>query len=119
MKSWKRGGVALGVLTVVFFLCGAAAQQDKSAEGSQQGGEEKKAETASAEGDPANGETAFAQSCLFCHEATSDATKVGPGLKDLFKKPHTKPDGTEHPHTVATIREVIEQGAGAMPPMKA
>jgi cytochrome c len=37
-------------------------------------------------GDAAKGKDLFGQNCDVCHNSDSDDTKVGPGLKGLFKK---------------------------------
>ena len=39
-----------------------------------------------AAGDAAKGKDIFDQNCGVCHDAESTETKVGPGLKGLFKK---------------------------------
>lgn len=116
MKGWKRNGIFVTLLAVAFFLHSASAQQDKNAKGSK-GGEGKKAEAAAAKGDAANGGKLFEEKCALCHEATSEETKVGPGLKGLFKKaPHKNTEGKEHAHTVSMVREQILKGSGTMPP---
>ena len=52
------------------------------------------------------------------HESGSETAKVGPGLKGLFSNPaHKLPSGKDHRHTEAAVRELIEKGSDAMPPM--
>ena len=67
-------------------------------------------------GDAARGKEVFEAQCQICHEANSEEMLVGPGLKGLFKR-HKLPDGAEHEHAEAAIREQIVNGGGAMPPM--
>jgi cytochrome c len=62
-------------------------------------------------GDAAKGKEVFDQ-CSVCHNADSTETKVGPGLKGLFKmaklvngKPVTEPN----------VRELINSGGNGMP----
>jgi mono/diheme cytochrome c family protein len=42
-----------------------------------------------ASGDPAKGKTVF-ENCAVCHNADSTETKMGPGLKGLFKRDKLK-----------------------------
>jgi len=42
--------------------------------------------TAWAAGTPEKGKDVFEQNCAVCHNADSTDTKIGPGLKGLFKK---------------------------------
>jgi mono/diheme cytochrome c family protein len=59
------------------------------------------------------GQALFAQDCAQCHNATSAAAKVGPGLKGLFKN-KTLP-GTGKPTTEANVVSQIKKGGGVMP----
>jgi mono/diheme cytochrome c family protein len=59
------------------------------------------------------GQTLFEQDCAQCHNATSTAAKVGPGLKGLFKN-KTLP-GTGKPTTEANVVSQIKKGGGGMP----
>lgn len=72
----------------------------------------------SSPGDPGKGKAGFESKCAVCHEADSDATKVGPGLKGLFKKHPHQLNGKEHVHNLETVRQQIKKGSGAMPPME-
>ena len=65
-----------------------------------------------ADGDAKKGETVF-QSCAPCHNSDSDETKVGPGLKNLFKR-NKLVNG--QPVTDANVVALISSGSGAMPP---
>lgn len=60
------------------------------------------------------GRTIFANNCTICHYAEREKTKVGPGLKGLFKKrltPSRKVSVSEK-----NIRAQIQQGSELMPP---
>jgi mono/diheme cytochrome c family protein len=60
-----------------------------------------------------SGQQLFADNCAQCHSATSTETKVGPGLKGLFKN-KTLP-GTGKPTNVANVTAQIKNGGGGMP----
>jgi cytochrome c len=62
-------------------------------------------------GDAAKGKDVFDQ-CAVCHNADSEETKVGPGLKGLFK--HAKLVNGK-PVTDANVREKINEGGNGMP----
>jgi cytochrome c2 len=66
-------------------------------------------------GDAAKGKEVFDQ-CSVCHNADSTDTKIGPGLKGLFKKP--KLSTTGKPVTDANVKEKIEEGGNGMPAYK-
>ena len=68
-------------------------------------------------GDAAKGKTVFETNCSICHEAESDATKVGPGLKEWSKQVPHDFNGTEHTHNEETLRGQIKDGSASMPPM--
>jgi len=68
-------------------------------------------------GDAAKGKVVFETNCSICHEATSEATKVGPGLKDWSKKPAHDFNGKQHTHDAATLRTQVKDGSASMPPM--
>jgi len=68
-------------------------------------------------GDAAKGKTVFETNCSICHEAESETTKVGPGLKDWSKKPPHDFNGKQHTHNEETLREQVKNGSSAMPPM--
>ena len=65
-------------------------------------------------GDAAKGKEVFGQ-CAVCHSADTTDTKVGPGLKGLFKKDKLV-NGKKV--TDANVREKIEQGGNGMPSYK-
>ncbi len=70
-----------------------------------------------AAGDAEKGKAVFETNCLICHEAESEATKVGPGLKEWSQKPPHDFNGTQHTHNEETLREQVKDGSASMPPM--
>ena len=62
-------------------------------------------------GDAAKGKEVFDQ-CSVCHNADSTETKVGPGLKGLFKMDKLV---NGKPVTEANVREIINAGGNGMP----
>jgi mono/diheme cytochrome c family protein len=62
---------------------------------------------------PADGRQLFAENCAQCHNATSADTKVGPGLKGLFKNKTLPASG--RPATVANVTSQIKRGGNGMP----
>jgi cytochrome c len=62
-------------------------------------------------GDAGKGKEVFDQ-CSVCHNADSTETKVGPGLKGLFKMPKLV---NGKPVTEANVREFINTGGNGMP----
>lgn len=94
MNVWKWASY-LGMIAVVAFLTSNVSAQDA-----------------------AKGKAVFETNCQICHEAESEATKVGPGLKDWSKKPPHQFNGKEHAHTEDTLRNQIKMGSNAMPPME-
>lgn len=65
--------------------------------------------------DAKEGQKIFANHCAICHHAHSTETKVGPGLKGLFKKAKLK---TGAAVTESSVRQLIENGHGGMPAWK-
>jgi len=55
------------------------------------------------------GKVIFDESCATCHETDSMVRKVGPGLKGYFSTHRPRP-------TDQGVRQLIEKGAGTMPP---
>ncbi len=71
---------------------------------------------AAAGGADANaGKEVFTRNCAMCHNATSNAKKVGPGLKGVF---HTAKMSNGKAPTDENVRAIIEDGAKGMPPYK-
>jgi mono/diheme cytochrome c family protein len=66
-------------------------------------------------GDVAKGKQQFQGMCAVCHNADSDAKKVGPGLKGLFKR--DKLVNGKKP-TEANVRDKIANGGNGMPAYK-
>jgi cytochrome c len=62
-------------------------------------------------GDPAKGKEVFDQ-CSVCHNADSEETKVGPGLKGLFKHEKLKNGKAVNE---ANVRAMINEGGNGMP----
>ncbi|NIO05337.1 MAG: c-type cytochrome [Proteobacteria bacterium] len=62
------------------------------------------------------GQDLFMANCAVCHFHDSTETKVGPGLKGVFKNPQLP--GTGRPTSEETVRKQIQQGGGKMPPFK-
>ena len=65
-------------------------------------------------GDAARGKEVFDQ-CSVCHNADSTETKMGPGLKGLFKKDKLT---SGKPVNDANVLNKIEEGGNGMPPYK-
>jgi cytochrome c len=92
MRNWITG-CAAGALLAAGLMTGLQAQ-DKAKPG-----------------DAAKGKEVFDQ-CSVCHNADSDETKVGPGLKGLFKMDKLV---NGKPVTEANVREIINNGGNGMP----
>lgn len=67
-----------------------------------------------AAGDAAKGKEVFDQ-CSVCHNADSTDTKIGPGLKGLFKKDKL---ANGKPATEANVRTQVDEGGNGMPSYK-
>lgn len=68
-----------------------------------------------AAGDAAKGKAVFDQNCAVCHNADSTETKMGPGLKGLFKKPKLTSGAAVND---ASVRAKIDAGGNGMPSYK-
>lgn len=82
------------------------------------GSPEKEKETSSQidlskEGNRDRGKTLFQNKCQSCHLAESEKSKVGPGLKNLFKKERLP--YSQNPATVDNVLEQLESPARNMP----
>lgn len=104
MNVWKRASY-LGMIGVMALLAGVVSAQN-------QGGQ-----AADVKGDAKKGQAVFEANCQICHNADSEETKVGPGLKGWSKKPPHKFGDKEHTHNADTLRNQIKNGGGQMPPM--
>ncbi len=67
-------------------------------------------------GDAKKGKQVFDQQCALCHDALTTETKMGPGLKGLFKKPKLATTGK--PTNDANVLQKINEGGNGMPPFK-
>jgi mono/diheme cytochrome c family protein len=63
-------------------------------------------------GDAEKGKMSFEDQCSVCHNADSEETKVGPGLKGLFKHEKLK---NGKPVNEANVRAFINAGGNGMP----
>lgn len=70
---------------------------------------------AQAKGDATKGKDAFSQNCDVCHNADSTETKMGPGLKGLFKKAKLN---NGKPVNDANVLGQINEGGNGMPAYK-
>jgi mono/diheme cytochrome c family protein len=59
-------------------------------------------------GDAAKGKETFSSNCDVCHNAESEETKVGPGLKGLFKKANL---ANKKKVTDANVVDMINKGS--------
>jgi mono/diheme cytochrome c family protein len=64
-----------------------------------------------ADGDPKKGQAVF-DNCAICHNSDSEDAKVGPGLKNLYKRAKLV---NGKPVNDANVRELITNGTSAMP----
>jgi mono/diheme cytochrome c family protein len=108
----KRSFALLGIaaLACAGALYGQAGQTKSSGT--------KKPATAGAK-DPAavaRGKEVFQQKCSICHFDTSDAKKIGPGLKGLNKRGTFSVNGNKV--TDENLKTWIENGDNLMPPFK-
>ena len=73
---------------------------------------------AAGKGDPDKGKAVFEQ-CAVCHDPNSDTkddSKIGPGLKGLFKR--EKMASNNKKPTEANVRARIDEGGNGMPQYK-
>lgn len=64
----------------------------------------------------ARGKDVFDKKCTVCHYADSDAKKIGPGLKGLFKRGTFTVNNNKV--TEESLKSWIENGDTMMPPFK-
>ncbi len=116
--------VGLYFVFVLIFLLGAVAQNSSAPNGSSNtpngNSSAPNGKSDVVNGDAVKGKEIFEANCAVCHEV-SDQHKVGPGLKGISKRgPHQLSDGTEREDdSPATLRKLIVEGVGAMPPVGA
>jgi cytochrome c len=90
----------LAVTALSLLLAGSAFTQDKEGKG--------------APGSATKGKEVFEGNCSVCHNADSTETKVGPGLKGLFKRATL---ANKKKVSTATVLEMINMGSeSGMPP---
>ena len=65
-----------------------------------------------ADGDAKKGQSVF-DNCSVCHNSDSTETKIGPGLKGLFKREKLV---NGKPVNDANVKGLITEGSGGMPP---
>jgi mono/diheme cytochrome c family protein len=70
---------------------------------------------AQAKGDAAKGKDTFMQNCDVCHNSDSTETKMGPGLKGLFKKAKLN---SGKPVNDANVMGQVNDGGNGMPAYK-
>ena len=73
----------------------------------------KAAEKGIAEGSAAEGAAIFQQNCSACHRVDSTATKIGPGLKGLFKQNKFPVSGTSM--SEENFRKLLQKPFAKMP----
>jgi mono/diheme cytochrome c family protein len=104
-------GTAALLATVAFSvslsIAGVALAQTKSA---------KKAPAGKDPAAVARGKEVFQQKCSICHNDTSDAKKIGPGLKGLGKRGTFTVNNNKV--TDENLKAWIENGDSLMPPFK-
>jgi mono/diheme cytochrome c family protein len=69
--------------------------------------------TAAMAADAAKGKDVFEANCSVCHNAATTETKLGPGLKGLFKKDELN---NKKKVTDANVVSMINEGGNGMPP---
>jgi len=106
---------SLAILGIVSLACAGAlfAQSSPSKPGST------KKSAAGAAKDPAavkRGHDVFQEKCSICHFDTTEAKKIGPGLKGLNKRGTFSVNGNKV--TDENLKTWIENGDSLMPPFK-
>jgi cytochrome c len=106
----NRNFMVLGIAMLAVFVAvaGAASAQDPDAKSPAK----KSAGGAAA----ARGKEVFDKKCGVCHYADSDAKKIGPGLKGLYKRGTFTVNNNKV--NDETLRTWIENGDNLMPPFK-
>ena len=108
-RTFARTGtiLAAAALGITFAVTGAALPQTKTA---------KKAPAGKDAAAVARGKDVFQQKCSTCHYDTSDAKKIGPGLKGIGKRGTFTVNNNKV--TDETLKAWIENGDSLMPPFK-
>jgi cytochrome c len=105
----RRNYLVLGIATLA--VAGALLAQDQPEKTAP-----KKAASHAAAGSAARGKEVFEKKCAVCHFADSEAKKIGPGLRGLFKRGTFTVNGNKV--TTESLTTWIENGDSMMPPMK-
>ena len=108
-RTFARTGamLATAALGITLAVTGAALAQTKTA---------KKAPAGKDAAAVARGKDVFQQKCSTCHYDTSDAKKIGPGLKGIGKRGTFTVNNNKV--TDETLKAWIENGDSLMPPFK-
>ncbi len=99
--------LATAALGITLAVTGAALAQTKTT---------KKAPASKDAAAVARGKDVFQQKCSTCHYDTSDAKKIGPGLKGIGKRGTFTVNNNKV--TDETLKAWIENGDSLMPPFK-
>ena len=108
-RTFAKSAAALGVaaLGILLVAAGAGMAQTKTT---------KKAAPAKDAAAVVRGKDVFQQKCSTCHYDTSDAKKIGPGLKGIGKRGTFTVNNNKV--TDETLKTWIENGDSLMPPFK-
>ena len=108
-RTFARTGtmLATAALGITLAVTGAALAQTKTT---------KKAPAGKDAAAVARGKDVFQQKCSTCHYDTSDAKKIGPGLKGIGKRGTFTVNNNKV--TDETLKAWIENGDSLMPPFK-
>jgi len=108
-RTFARTGamLATAALGITLAVTGAALAQTKTT---------KKAPAGKDAAAGARGKDVFQQKCSTCHYDTSDAKKIGPGLKGIGKRGTFTVNNNKV--TDETLKAWIENGDSLMPPFK-
>jgi len=108
-RTFAKPGAMLGIaaLGISLAVAGVALAQSKPA---------KKAPAGKDAAAVARGKEVFQQKCSTCHYDTSDAKKIGPGLKGIGKRGTFTVNNNKV--TDETLKTWIENGDSLMPPFK-
>ena len=109
-RTLAKSGATLGIvaLGVSLAIAGAGFAQTKSAKKAAPAGKDAAA--------AARGKEVFQQKCSTCHYDTSDAKKIGPGLKGIGKRGTFTVNSNKV--TDEALKAWIENGDSLMPPFK-
>jgi cytochrome c len=105
----RRNYLVLGMATLA--VAGALLAQDPPAKRTSASGGSKSSAAA-----VARGKDVFEKKCALCHNADSDAKKIGPGLKGLSKRGTFSVNNNKV--TTGSLKTWIENGDSLMPPFK-